>query len=114
IFIAPSVLVQLKSREKEVSEQDRRAKARAKRDADRYANVPAFAEGMPVGEAAAGEPVEEGMEARISQPQSRPSQSGRPVAGAGREVPEPKRPVEESKSANRNQPTKQPRSKRNK
>jgi len=114
IFIAPSVLVQLKSREKEVSEQDRRAKARAKRDADRYANVPAFAEGMPVGDVIAGGGSEEGVEARGAQPTSRPNPSGRPTAGVGREVPEPKRPIEESKSAHRNQPTKQPRSKRNK
>ncbi len=110
IFIAPSVLVQLKSREKAVTEADRRAKARAKRDADRYANVPAFTEGMPTREPALDddpEPVEHQAPTRVVRP-------GGGVQGAGREVPEPKRPVEESKSANRNQPTRQPRSKRNK
>lgn len=115
IFIAPSVLVQLKSREKAVTEADRRAKARAKRDADRYANVPAFVDGMPVREPGddLGDDIAEATDpVANARPVVRPGSGG--VLGAGREVPEPKRPVEESKSANRNQPTRQSRSKRTK
>ena len=48
VFIAPRVLVQLKSSENEVKRQDRRAKARAKAQADRYASVPAFTDDLPV------------------------------------------------------------------
>ena len=44
----PRCVVQLKSSEKEITEQDARAKARATRDVDRYADVPVFTEDMPV------------------------------------------------------------------
>jgi preprotein translocase subunit SecF len=115
IFIAPSVLVQLKSREKAVSEADRRAKARAKRDADRYANVPSFSEGMPVRDGEDAEAgVTEDLEDAAVESATRPRPRVQEGLGSGREVPEPKRPVEESKSAHRNQPTRQPRSKRTK
>ena len=110
IFIATPLVVQLKTAEKEISEQDRRAKARLKRDVDRYANVPSFAEGMPVADPVLGEePVvpEEGPVA--PRPVSRP-----PASGSGRVVPESKAPVRDSGAAHRPQPTKQPRSKRGK
>jgi preprotein translocase subunit SecF len=112
IFIATPLLVQLKSREKEITEQERRAKARAKRDIDRYANVPVFTDDMPItaepgsvavadDEAAPAEP--------FRAPQPRPEASG-----SGRVVPTAKAPVEQSGSAKRNQPSRQPRSKRGK
>jgi len=114
IFIAPSVLVQLKSREKAVTEADRRAKARAKRDADRYANVPSFSEGMPARNSGDAEADMEEVAEEVAQSGVTLRPSAREAQGAGREVPEPKRPVEESKSAHRNQPNRQPRSKRTK
>ncbi len=113
IFIATPLLVQLKSGEKEITEQDRRAKARVRRDVDRYANVPVFADDMPVaaepGAVAVdedGEPVER---APFQAPPSRPE-----ATGSGRVVPETKAPVQDSGSAHRPQPTRQPRSKRGK
>ena len=47
IFLAPRVLVHLKSGETEVVLAERRAKARAKQ-ADRYAAVPVFTDDLPV------------------------------------------------------------------
>jgi len=115
IFIATPLAVQLKSNEKEITQQDARAKARAKRDADRYANVPSFTDDMPVRDAPEGfdpgwDRDEEGPEARpVQAPPRRPEASG-----SGRVVPETKAPVRESGAAKRNQPTRQPRSKRTK
>jgi preprotein translocase subunit SecF len=129
IFIASPLVVQLKASEQAITEQDRRAKARARREADRYADVPAFTEEMGIGrEAFAGRPTELGDDAedpgdgglereldgaeRRSVPVTPPR---RPEAsGSGRVVPERKAPVRESGSAKRNQPTRQPRSKRGK
>ena len=48
VFLAPRVLVHLKSNETEVVLAERRAKARARREADKYAAVPTFKEDMPV------------------------------------------------------------------
>jgi preprotein translocase subunit SecF len=110
IFIATPLLVQLKSREKEVSQQDARARSRAKRDADKYANVPVFTEDMPVPEGSGDELDDDtGGRTPFVAPVSRPEASG-----SGRVVPETKAPVVQSGSAHRPQPTKQPRSKRGK
>ena len=51
IFIATPLVVQLKSGEKEITEQDARARARQRRDVDRYADVPSFTEDMPLRDA---------------------------------------------------------------
>ncbi len=48
IFIATPLLVQLKEREKGVSEANARLKARRRKEVDRYASVPTFAEDMPL------------------------------------------------------------------
>ena len=48
IFIATPLLVHLKSGETEVVLAEKRAKARARREADPYASVPSFTEEMPV------------------------------------------------------------------
>ncbi|MET3963668.1 preprotein translocase subunit SecF [Marmoricola sp. OAE513] len=117
VFLAPRVLVHLKSLEPEVQAGDRRALARARRDVDRYANVPAFTEDMPISADPDGgdEPgdgddgVGSGERAQFRAPIARPTASG-----SGRVVPDPKAPVSQSGSANRPQPSKQPRSKRGK
>jgi preprotein translocase subunit SecF len=113
IFIATPLLVQMKAGEKEISEQDRRAKSRARRDADRYANVPSFSEDMPEASdpdeiRSAGPDVTQ-ERTPFTAPTSRPTASG-----SGRVVPEAKAPVGESGSAHRPQPSRQPRSKRGK
>ncbi|HET6151835.1 MAG TPA: protein translocase subunit SecF [Marmoricola sp.] len=115
IFIATPLLAQLKTREKQVSEQDRRAKARQRRDADRYANVPSFTEDMPIGAEPGAvpedeAPVRERAAFQVPTATVRPA----PAAGTGRTVPDPKAPVEQSGSAHRPQPSRQPRSKRGK
>jgi preprotein translocase subunit SecF len=114
IFIATPLAVHLKSREKAITQQDARAKARARRDVDRYADVPVFAEEMPVREPGAeldpGDDVEhEEPVAPVRTPPRRPEGSG-----SGRVVPSAKRPTQESAASGRNQPTRQPRSKRGK
>ena len=48
IFIATPLLVQLKSNETEIVLAERRAKARARRNADRYASVPVFKDDLPI------------------------------------------------------------------
>ncbi|MBV9830231.1 MAG: protein translocase subunit SecF [Marmoricola sp.] len=117
IFIATPLAVQLKSREKAITEQDRRARARARRDVDRYADVPVFTDDMPlVDEPGARSAVRggEGDEetdrsggAPVQAPPRRPEASG-----SGRVVPQSKRPTTEGGSSGRTQPTRQPRSKR--
>jgi preprotein translocase subunit SecF len=112
IFIATPLLVQLKAREQEITEQDRRAKARMKRDADRYASVPAFTEDMPLrdGPVIGADPsAADDAALRDPRPAARPE-----ATGSGRTVPEPKAPIGQSGSAHRPQPTRQPRSKRGK
>jgi preprotein translocase subunit SecF len=116
IFIATPLVAQLKSSEKAISEQDARARARAKRDADRYANVPSFTEDMPIAEPPAGlaaHPADPDA-APVERAPFRAPRAGSEASGSGRVVPTPKAPVRESGAAKRNQPTRQPRSKRGK
>lgn len=117
VFIATPLVAQLKSREKEVTEQDARARARARRDVDRYANVPVFTEDMPVVPEADddfhGDPDDPESQPAPRTPFRAPT-AGRQATGSGRVVPPPKAPVRESGSAKRNQPTREPRSKRHK
>jgi preprotein translocase subunit SecF len=115
IFIATPLAVHLKEREKAISEQAARAKARARRNVDRYADVPVFADDMPVREPATGleAPLDDEDEEQPSAPVRTPSR--RPEAsGSGRVAPSSKAPVRESGASKRNQPTRQPRSKRGK
>ena len=115
IFIATPLLVQMKANETAVQQAERRAQQRRKAlEADRYAAVPTFAEDMPVHD----EPVlgDEQMEdapvsgggAAVREPRS-PEAMGR-----GRVAPNPTRPVQRSGAAGRQQPTRQPKSKRGK
>ena len=48
IFIATPLLVHLKSTESEIVLAERRAKARERRNADRYASVPVFKDDLPI------------------------------------------------------------------
>jgi preprotein translocase subunit SecF len=124
IFIATPLVVHLKANEKAITEQDRRAKARQRRDADRYANVPAYTDDLGLDRAAmTGRPAEladapEDAEAPVDDeravPASRPASRRPEASGSGRVVPERKAPMRESGSAKRSQPSRQPRSKRGK
>jgi preprotein translocase subunit SecF len=110
IFIATPLAVQLKSNEKEITQQDARAKARARRDVDRYADVPSFTEDMPMHDEADDDhdPVAE-TTARSARAPRRSE-----ATGSGRVVPTSKKPLGDSGSSGRSQPTRQSRSKRNK
>jgi preprotein translocase subunit SecF len=111
VFLAPRVLVHLKSGESAVKEQERRAKARARAAADRYASVPTFVEDMPV----VDEPDDDELDDE-GQPQTRPTAPPRAVEASdrGRIAPAPRKPVRQSNAAGRVQPVRQPKSKRDK
>ncbi|MGK2874630.1 MAG: protein translocase subunit SecF [Nocardioides sp.] len=109
VWIAPRILVHLKSGEKDIVDSDRRAKARAKR-ADPYAFVPSFADGMEVGiepsttpgelpDTVTGDPDPKGS--------AMPTLLGRSESSSA-----PKGPVGASGSSGRQQPNRKPRSKR--
>jgi len=115
IFIATPLVVQLKEMESGVKAGDARARRhRARREADRYAAVPAFAEDMAVHDepgvddadgADGREPEETGVAARGPAAQVRAPRStagDRPAS----------RPVSPSASAKRAQPSRKPRSQR--
>jgi preprotein translocase subunit SecF len=133
IFIATPLLVQLKEREPGVKAGDARAhKHRTRREADRFANVPAYVEDMPIhDEPGTGDPEEvDGTRPRRtgsgstsldvhddedrSTPGSRPVPSGAPGRVTAGERPAPGRPMSDSSSAGRPQPTRRPRSQRGK
>ena len=122
IFIATPLLVQMKSSESDVQLAEKRAKARAKKEtADRYASVPAATRhddqpgvapgelGLPPGDSR--EP-DEGK--RAAEP-AMPSFGAAPTpTGRGRTTPVSQRPVQESRSSGRVQPTRSTKSKRGK
>jgi preprotein translocase subunit SecF len=114
VFLAPRVLVHLKSNETDVVLAERRAKARARREADKYATVPSFKEDMPVfdedSDVVAAVDDEDDDEVRPA-----PTVSSPPEAlGRGRTVPTTARPVGNSPASGRQQPSRQPKSKRGK
>ena len=115
VFIAPRVLVHLKSNESEVKLAEKRAKARARHEADRYASVPAFSEDMPVQDEPGGADEDARVSTRASSPVSEPRDPRSPeAAGKGRTAPASHGPVRQSPAAGRRQPSRQPRSKRGK
>jgi preprotein translocase subunit SecF len=128
IFIATPLLVQLKEREAGVKAGDARAvKHRSRREADRFANVPAYTEDMPLHDepglavgtrsgATALDVVEaeEEDDEGLTPPGSRPVPSGAPGRVTAGERPAPGRPMSDSSSAGRPQPTRRPRSQRGK
>ncbi len=117
IFIATPLAVQLKSGEKEITQQDARAKARSRRSVDRYADVPVFAEDLRMRDPDQDFDPEHDPEhdpdrdpvAPVNAPPRRPEASG-----SGRVVPETRSPLRASGAAKRAQPKRQPRSKRGK
>jgi preprotein translocase subunit SecF len=123
IFIATPLLVHLKSNETEVVMAERRAKARERRQADRYASVPSFTEDMPIVQDPDVTPGRGGVlveerdefddEFDVPDDDAPRRPAPEPEAmGRGRTVPTPQRPVGRSSSSGRQQPTRQPRSKR--
>jgi preprotein translocase subunit SecF len=119
IFIATPLLVHLKQNETEVVLAERRAKARERRSADRYAAVPVFKDDMPVvdPDAAAtpgGVLVDDSDFMDEDDYDDEPPAGGSEAMGRGRVVPTSQRPVGPSRASGRAQPTRQPRSKRGK
>ena len=116
VFIAPRVLVHMKSTESEVKLAERRARAAAKRHADPYASVPAFTDDMPVRDEPGLEDEAEGdlgEGAPVSQPAPSAQEPRRPeAAGRGRVAPPARGPVRQSGASGRQQPTRQSKSKR--
>ncbi|MEZ0580011.1 protein translocase subunit SecF [Nocardioides sp. MH1] len=113
VMLAPRVVVHLKSRESSVLEQEKRAKARQRAMADRYASVPAFTDNMPV--------TDEPRDDRPSRPErgtaedaGNVAQSSDDAMGKGRIAPTQTRPISQSSSSGRQQPSRQARSKRGK
>ncbi|WP_295657990.1 protein translocase subunit SecF [uncultured Nocardioides sp.] len=120
IFLAPRVLVHLKANETEVVLAEKRARARARAAADKYAAVPTtHASDRPVVDGDPDELADEladederavpaGSTAMRTAPPRRPE-----AAGRGRIAPEARGPVGPSAaSGGRNQPSRKPRSKR--
>lgn len=120
VMLAPRVLVHLKMQETEVQLQARRAKAKQRALADRYASVPAAVDETPVvrggvdfdDPAELAEPADEDDIEETAPARSRQATQG--AVGKGRNVPAPNRPVSESGSSGRKQPQRQARSKRGK
>jgi preprotein translocase subunit SecF len=113
IFIATPLLVQLKANETYVQQAEKRAKSRQKAlEADRYAAVPTFADDMAVEDEPGDEPRED---APVSGgPPPAREQRAPEASNRGRIVPEQTRPVQQSPSSGRQQPQRQPKSKRGK
>jgi preprotein translocase subunit SecF len=114
IFIATPMLAHMKSREPAVQEQAKRIQTRRRHDADRYANVPAYTDDMPIA-ADPGLAVAGGAEA----PVATRSGGNRPLpstdaTGRGRVVPQSRGPVAPSSASGRAQPARKPKSKRGK
>ncbi len=120
IFIATPLLVQLKELEPGVRAGDARARRhRSRREADRFAEVPVFTESMALHDEPAGGglvvddelgDLDDGVEPAPDRTRSAPTGvPGRFTAG---ERPPSSRPVSDSKSSHRPQPTRKPRSQR--
>ncbi|WP_232676006.1 protein translocase subunit SecF [Nocardioides sp. R-C-SC26] len=118
VFLAPRVLVHMKAGEDEVKLAERRAKARERAQADRYAAVPVFTDDMAV-EADVDDP--DGF--ADGEDEDSPRRGGGSfvapgrrdeATGRGRTVPEARGPIGMSNSAGRQQPSRQTRSKRGK
>lgn len=117
VFLAPRVLVHLKSNESDVVLAERRAKARARRAADKYASVPTFKEDMPVydEDEEPSAPVDLDDPDLHDEPTSPAPTTRAPEAvGRGRTAPTTSRPIGNSSASGRQQPSRQPKSKRGK
>ena len=127
VMLAPRVLVHLKMQETEVQIQARKAKAKQRALADRYASIPAAVDEGPVVSRGGAdleipdelldddEPDELDDEERASAtPERRRPVSASDPLGRGRNVPASTRRVADSGSSGRKQPVRQARSKRGK
>jgi len=123
VMLAPRVLVHLKMQETEVQIQARRAKAKQRALADRYASVPVGTDDeAPLVGARGGDPdaipdelLEEEFEIEVEgDPAPRRTAPNTEASGKGRVVPTSNRPVSDTGSSGRNQPVRQTRSKRGK
>jgi preprotein translocase subunit SecF len=119
IFIATPFLAHLKSREPALQEQERRIRTRRRHEADRYANVPAYTDDMPIAaDPNLAAPSNAGADER-GEPAAARSGGNRPLpatgaTGRGRVVPESRGPVSPSTASGRSQPSRKPKSKRGK
>lgn len=124
VVLAPRILVHIKSRETEVQLQAKRAKAKQRALADRYATVPSTVrEGTPATGATGGVDLADPVELAEDDQDERPARgSDVPIGksskgeaiGRGRVVPQSSRPLSDSGSAGRQQPERKTRSKRGK
>jgi preprotein translocase subunit SecF len=112
IFIATPLLVQLKSRESVVMDAEKRDKVRKRHEADRYASVPAFTEDMPIAASSDDDYDEDAPVSGAAAPSREPRAPE--ASNRGRIAPAPRGPVKQSNAAGRVQPTRQPKSKRDK
>jgi preprotein translocase subunit SecF len=110
VFIATPLLAHLKANETEVQQAERRAKARERAAADRYAAVPAFKEDLPVGDDPDDSPEPDTTGEPTTTPAPRPPEA----TGRGRVAPSARGPVRPSGASGRQQPSRQSRSKRGK
>jgi preprotein translocase subunit SecF len=116
IFIATPLLAQLKGREPDVQELEKRVKARRRHQVDPYASVPAYTDDMAVAADPNSAPA---SAAREGEPAAARSGGNRPLpnteaTGRGRVVPQPRKPVGPSPASGRTQPSRKPKSKRGK
>jgi preprotein translocase subunit SecF len=93
---------------------EKRDRARKRAEVDRYASVPAFKEDMPIQDEPGFEPPGGEHEPSGTEPVASRSPGAPEASGRGRVVPESRSQVRESKAAGRQQPSRQPRSKRGK
>lgn len=114
VFIATPLLVQLKELEPGVKAGDQRARKRRERhNVDPFANVPVYREDMPV----RSEPEfddEDFIEIEVPETPSRSGSSAAPSRTTAGERPGGPRPVSDSASAHRPQPSRKSRSRRGK
>ena len=122
VFLAPRILVHLKSNEDDVKLAEKRAKARARAAADPYASVPNFTEDMPIGagsdEGVDPEDDEEHDEHESGEPgedePTRSSSTRSEAMGSGRVAPPARGPMGQSNSSGRVQPSRRTKSQRKK
>ena len=117
VFIATPMLVHMKQREAGVRAGDARAlRHHSRRDADRFAHVPAYSESMPILDdpGVEDEPAPSRGGGSTAVGGSRPVSPGAPGRVTAGERPASGRPVADRTSAGRPQPTRKPRSQRGK
>ena len=115
VFIATPLLAHMKRGETANKQIEKRLAAKRRHEADRYASVPVFTDDLTLRDDDDDEDLEDVEDDEVPATQAQSSSSSRPVpTGRGRVVPQQQRPVGPSSAAGRQQPTRQPRSKRGK